>query len=193
MSCGSAPYMQRAAACSAAYARKEKRPKTLEKKPRKKKMITIAGVPFVGKRCEGDFEHTMRQPEYAKTVFVFNDNVVDAVKQPRNGAGSAIIRTHSLRYKPDERPRAIGIPTGWSVEFGGFKLKGGSLEPFARRAITLAIERLVIACTTFRSEVDCIVFSSTKDRKTLGCNIFRARDPHLYHGEAGRGARSRRE
>ena len=137
-------------------------------------MLTVVGVPFVGKNREGDFEYMMSLPKYARTVFIFNDNVVDAsVKQPFKGAGSAVIRPHSFRYNPDASPRAIGIPTGWAVESGGFKLKDGSLEPFASRAITLAIERLVIACTIFRSEVDGIVFSSGHDTETLGCSIFK--------------------
>ena len=138
-------------------------------------MVVVRGLPFLGKAMEGDFVHMIRDARYAKTVLVFNDNVVDAADtHPHNGAGSAGIRTWSLKYAPDGPPRAIGIPTGWSVASGGFKMEDGDLEPFAARAITLAFERLVLACLKF--DVTEIIYScdpNDPNRRRLGSGIFK--------------------
>ena len=47
--------------------------------------------------------------------------------KPHDGAGSAAIRTQSWKYAPTSFPRAIGIPTGWSVASGGFKVNGDTV------------------------------------------------------------------
>ena len=56
--------------------------------------LTVRGVPFRGKGVYGDFATMIKDPEFDSTIFVFNDNVVDADDRvPHNGAGSASIRT----------------------------------------------------------------------------------------------------
>ena len=137
--------------------------------------LVVRGVPFQAKGVYGDFAWMIRQPEYAKSIFVFNDNVVDGDDMnPHDGAGSAAIRTQSWKYTfSTSSPRALGIPTGWSVATGGFKVEGDGLEPFAARAITLAFERLLIACMDH--EVDEVIYSCDKTDPTnrrLGCGIF---------------------
>lgn len=121
----------------------------------------------------------VKQARYAKTVFVFNDNVVDgANSNPADGGGSAGVRTLSWKYTSESSfPRAIGIPTGWSVCTGGFKAEGTALEPFAARAITLAVERLVLACIAH--DVREVIFSCDKNDPTcrrLGSTIFSLND-----------------
>ena len=144
--------------------------------------LVVRGVPFEGKGMEGDFAWMMKDPKYSSTIFVFNDNVVDgANSKPHDGAGSAAIRTWSWKYAPEsEAPRALGVPTGWSVSSGGFRVEDGVLEPFAARAITLAFERLVLACV--RHQVDQVIFSCDKSDpscKRLGCGIFALEPPLL--------------
>ena len=148
--------------------------------------LVVSGVPFRSKGVYGDFAHMIKDPANASTVFVFNDNVVDADDAvPHDGAGSAAIRTFSWKYAdPSTSPRAIGIPTGWSVASGGFQLDGDALEPFAARAITLAFERLHIACTIHN--VERVVFSCDKDdpsNRRLGCGIFELEAPLLRYIE----------
>lgn len=143
--------------------------------------LVVRGVPFEGKNIEGDFAWMIKDPTYSSTIFIFNDNVVDgANSKPHDGAGSAAIRMWSWKYALEsEAPRALGVPTGWSVSSGGFRVEGGVLEPFAARAITLAFERLVLACVQHR--VEQVIFSCDKSdpsRQRLGCGIF-ALDPPL--------------
>ncbi len=144
--------------------------------------LVVRGVPFEGKGREGDFAWMIKDPKYSSTIFVFNDNVVDgANSKPHDGAGSAAIRTWSWKYAPEsEAPRALGVPTGWSVSSGGFRVEDGVLEPFAARAITLAFERLVLACV--RHPVDQVIFSCDKSDPScnrLGCGIFELQPPLL--------------
>lgn len=142
--------------------------------------IVVEGVAFRASGTIGDFKWMITHPAYANTILVFNDNVVDASDaSPRDGAGSAGIRTCSWKYAPSVSPRAIGIPTGWAPLCGGFQmLSSGVLEPFAARAITLAIERLVLACIQFPN-VERIVFSSDPtDTTKLGCSVFQL-DPRI--------------
>lgn len=144
--------------------------------------LVVRGMPFEGKGVEGDFAWMIKDPAYSSTIFVFNDNVVDgAVAKPHDGAGSAAIRTWSWKYGPvTEFPRALGVPTGWSVFSGGFRMDGNELEPFAARAITLAFERLVLACA--QHDVDQVIYSCDKTDplcRRLGCGIFALEPPVL--------------
>ena len=125
-------------------------------------MVAVLGVPFRGKGLPGDFEVMVRQEKYHDTILVFNDNVFDAQAEvPHDGAGTAVIRTASCKYtSPETHPRAIGIPTGWAVSSGGFKVNAdGVVEAFAIRAITLAIERLVLTCISHPG-IERIIYSS---------------------------------
>lgn len=149
-------------------------------------MVVVRGIPFVGQGMTGDFAYMMKDPTYHNTIFIFNDNVIDgASHNPHNGGGSASIRTESWKYAdPSEQPRALGIPTGWSVSSGGFKTANNDLEPFAARAITLAVERIVLACTSHK--VDQIIYSCDKSdpaKRKLGSGIFTLQPPLLRYIE----------
>lgn len=137
--------------------------------------IRVVGVAYKRPNEFGDFKVMIKDPKYDHSVFVFNDNVMDATSpNPMPGGGSAAIRLHACRYAPKAPPRAAGIPTGWCVSSGGFVLgRNGELEPFAARAIVLAIERLVLACIHHRSKVKQIVFScAPSDPTKIGTAIF---------------------
>ena len=138
--------------------------------------MEVRGVPFCGPGKHGDFKWMLRQPSYARWVFVFNDNVVDAGEEvPHDGAGSAAVRTEAFKYNQTSAPRVVGVPTGWCPSAGGFKIVDGQLESFAARAITLSIERLVVACLQFPDCVDVIAYSSDQRDPTnerLGSSIF---------------------
>lgn len=138
--------------------------------------MEVRGVPFNGAGKHGDFKWMLKQQSYARWVFVFNDNVVDSGQQaPHDGAGSAAVRTQAFKYNETSAPRVIGVPTGWCPSSGGFKIVDGQLEPFAARAITLSVERLVVACLEFPNSVDVIAYSSDQRDLTnerLGSSIF---------------------
>jgi hypothetical protein len=79
-------------------------------------MQVVASV-FVGPGCVGDFGWMIEQPEYARYLFVFNDNEEEFRAHRSHegdwgrcefGGGNAIVRPHQCT----PTPRAVGIPTG---------------------------------------------------------------------------------
>ena len=135
--------------------------------------MRLRGVVFVQRGLDGDFAHMIRDPNYKKSLFVFNDNVYDANTTPvMNGGNTACIRSAAYKYNRTEPPRASGIPTGWSSESGGFRLsKSNSMTSFTKRAIILAIERIVLLCQ--EHDIDEVVFSADPlQPNRLGCGIF---------------------
>ena len=70
---------------------------------------------FIGKGKDGDFEWMIKQDEYARSLFIFNDNETQFkafhANQPAGlsgGGGNAVIRP----FQGGAHPRAAGIPTG---------------------------------------------------------------------------------
>ena len=99
--------------------------------------IGVFGMVFKGKGKEGDFVWMIRQPEYAKTLFIFNDNqeqflefhrllakrktLLPFEQACRKGSGNAAIRP----YQCKRPPRAAGIPTGGMLPENGVLTKRG--------------------------------------------------------------------
>jgi hypothetical protein len=80
-------------------------------------MFKVKGVSFQGKNKFGDFNHMIKQTAYKKSLFLFNDNVLDAFGGSEHpGGGSAVIRPYACLG----HPMAYGMPTGWSVQTDGF-------------------------------------------------------------------------
>ena len=70
---------------------------------------------FTGKGKDGDFEWMIKQDEYARSLFIFNDNETQFkafhANQPAGlsgGGGNAVIRP----FQGGAHPHAAGIPTG---------------------------------------------------------------------------------
>lgn len=136
--------------------------------------MRLEGKLFVGNEVDGDFKFMLNDPAYEDAVLIFNDNVVDASAEVTvNGAGSASIRRASARYNAEGKPRAFGIPTGWSVQSGAFKADTVNLEFFAARAIIVEIERLVLILRSRGASVRRLVFScDANDPTRIGTGIF---------------------
>ena len=136
--------------------------------------VQVVGVPFRAHDPDRDFCLMAKDPKYADAVLVFNDNVLDSnATTPFDGAGSAAIRTLSCKYGAKDW-RAAGVPTGWSSATGGFRADSqGNLEPFAARAIVLAIERIVLSVLASEGRKTRIIFSCLpNDATKIGSGIF---------------------
>lgn len=96
---------------------------------------------FAGKHnAPGDFEWMRRQPEYADALFIYLENVIDMLMSDDAGGGSACMRKHAYYATLTEQDKcAVGIPTGWSKETGGF----ATLNDITRAIIDRAIARVV--------------------------------------------------
>lgn len=130
-------------------------------------MVTVIGVPFVAKGEDGDYEWMVKQSKYKRTLFIIQENVIDAANEKDAGAGTAVLRPFTFRYK--DVPRAAGIPTGWSVRSGAFT----RLNFFSKRAINIAVERIHRILHDHDS-ITQIVFSCSSDDTTLiGQGVFK--------------------
>ena len=130
--------------------------------------IAIRPVLFVGKESCGDFAYMAPRPEYANCVFLICENYMDMLFCNENGAGTATLRKRT--WPLSKSPCAVGIPTGWSVETGGFRVLVDSI----RRLIDLAIDR-VIAHLIEHPNVDTVIYSADPtDNAQMGVGIFQA-------------------
>jgi len=129
--------------------------------------MKVTGTPFVQHGEEGDFKWMRQQDKYRNTLFLFNENVVDSYNdQPLAGAGSAAIRPYTHRFK--EKPRAAGIPTGWSVASRGFT----TFDFLTKKIIDWSLERIRTILHN-DPEIDQIIFSCSSDDPTrIGTSIF---------------------
>eukprot|EP00966_Prymnesium_polylepis_P326238 7382151-Prymnesium_polylepis.1 len=98
--------------------------------------LKVYGVLFTGLNKVGDFAWMVMKVKYKNTLFVIMENFLDAISDDKSaGGGTAILRPLSKVSESDTAPpRAVGIPTGWSTESGGFSHVG--IE--SKRAIDLS-------------------------------------------------------
>ena len=124
---------------------------------------------FKGSGCHGDFGWMIQQPEFARSLFVFNDNEsqFNAFHEGKPsglsaGGGNAIIRP----YQGSKPQRAAGVPTGDSR---GYQ----ELSPQIKQTIDRAIEYIKELLNS--GDYDELVFSYDNKKDTLGTGIFK---PH---------------
>lgn len=129
--------------------------------------IEVIRSSYGGAGSVGDFGWMIDRPEYARTLFVFNDNETQFYEHQRRqgsshrcspGGGNAVIRPYQCRTPP----RATGVPTGRA---GGY----ASLAE-GQRAIDDAIDRLDDLLAT--GDYDAVAFSWDARSHTLGVSIF---------------------
>lgn len=154
--------------------------------PRDFGQIKVSGVVFDGNGKEGDFVWMIRQPEYNKTLFIFNDNqeqfdefhkFLAKKNRPllsffdhacRKGSGNAAIRPYQCK-KP---PRAAGIPTGGMLPNpqGEGNIKRGYAKVWEGKAyIDEAFDYIRNLITTH--DYDQVIYSKNKDNR-FGSGIF---------------------
>ena len=102
--------------------------------------VKVYGVLFSGLNKIGDFAWMVKKQKYNNTLFVIMENFLDAISDDKSaGGGTATLRPFTKVNDTDTvPPRAVGIPTGWSMESGGFSHVG--IE--SKRAIDLSVERI---------------------------------------------------
>ena len=134
-------------------------------------MIEVMPTMFSGLGKIGDFAWMQLQPEYAKSLFVFNDNeeqfdafLVGKANGFTAGGGNAIARP----WRKSSPPRSAGIPTG--RQNTGYK----TLDTPVKTKIDQALD--VITLLTSSGEYDRVVFSTDSSCSMLGTGIFSVSD-----------------
>jgi len=125
---------------------------------------------FSGEHQDGDFSWMIERPEYARSLFIFNDNEVQFIAFLKGhptgfeaGGGNAKIRP----YQGHSPIRAAGIPTG---NHGGYQ----KLDMNVRGLVDDAIAHIRRLLAT--GNYDQVVFSYDPKKKTLGTGIFTVAD-----------------
>lgn len=131
------------------------------------KSTPVVGSIFSGPGKSGDFRWMADQPEYDRTLFVFNDNEEqyfahlsgDRRSGCSVGGGNAAVRPLQCQ----EPPRAIGIPTG--SRGVGYP----ALDDRVKSIIDQAVDRI----RSLMPAYDQVVFSKDPHSSTLGTGIFK--------------------
>ena len=125
---------------------------------------------FSGGHKDGDFSWMIDRPEYARSLFIFNDNEAQFIVFHTGhaaglsaGGGNAAIRP----YQGHSPIRAAGIPTG---NLGGYQKLDKNVRALVDDAIA-HIQRLLAT-----GNYDQVIFSYDARQKTIGTGIFQVAD-----------------
>lgn len=148
------------------YTKEEKRLYKPTKLMFSRNKITLIPSVYKGPGKYGDFEWMIRQPEYDKVLFIFNDNEESFLRSSgAKGKGNAVIRPSSI----GDAPRSAGIPTGYYVKgkinHGYTSLSDGR----AKKIIDLSITKIRNLLATGR--YDTVMYSGNSNGE-LGSSIF---------------------
>ena len=121
---------------------------------------------YTGAGKVGDFEWMIKQPKYARSLFIFNDNETQFkafhANQPTGlhaGGGNAVVRP----FQGGSHPRAAGIPTG---DGGGYQ----HLDAHVKGVIDQALDYIKNLLKSGRYNE--IVFCTDSTGQTIGTGIF---------------------
>lgn len=122
---------------------------------------------YSGIQRDGDFFWMINRPEYARSLFVFNDNEAQFIAFHKGyadglsaGGGNAVIRP----YQGHSPIRAAGIPTGTAG--CGYTELNHNVRALVDDAIA-HIRRLLAT-----GNYDQVIFSYDSKKKTLGTKIY---------------------
>jgi hypothetical protein len=125
---------------------------------------------YSGPRQNGDFSWMIGRPEFARALFIFNDNEAQFIAFQTGhasgltaGGGNAAIRP----YQGHSPIRAAGIPTG---NHGGYQKLDKNVRALVDDAIA-HIQRLLAT-----DNYDQVIFSYDAKNETLGTGIFNVAD-----------------
>lgn len=130
--------------------------------------IAVRGVLFTEREKDGDFKYMSARAEHANSVFIVGENYLDMLFNTKDGGGTAAIRTKT--WPNTDGPCAVGIPTGWSQESGGFRM----LLPVVRKLIDAGIDRVVAHLIKFPHVNEVIYSADIADQSKLGVGIFKS-------------------
>lgn len=139
--------------------------------------IDVEAVTFRAAGEPGDFGWMRDQPEYARALFLFNDNEsqFEAYQRGDRDAGCAPGAGNG-RYRPwqcEDPPRAAGVPTGAG---GGYR----ALDDHTRAVIDRALAH--VRRVLHDGDYDRVVYSCEDgDAALLGSGTFRPADDVLRY------------
>jgi len=139
--------------------------------------VPIIGIIFKENDKDRDFLKMIKQPKYANSLFIFNDNVTQHKTGIYKGSsGNGPMRRYNKYGEYNDRPRSAGIPTG---DGGGFTSLTQVVKDKAVAAhIDNAIEDIKSLMSTYT--YDNIFYSSGSDGM-IGIKEFKVDAPVLQY------------
>lgn len=133
--------------------------------------VTVVASPFKGGKQDGDFQWMLKQPENDDALFIIAENYLDSVRDDASaGGGTACLRMLTPdRVADGVVPRAVGIPTGWSLQTRGFS-QLDSL--YVKTIIDLSLDRVAIVLSQHPQIKRLIYSSDAADPLLVGVGIF---------------------
>ena len=129
--------------------------------------VVVEGVCFTKRNCNGDFKWMLKQPEYADAVFIITENLIDMLFSSENGGGTAALRKNT--WPTSSSPRAVGIPTGWSQDSGGFR----ALDNTVKKIISCAKMRILSHLYEYPNVKKIIYSAEPSNTQLIGSGIFK--------------------
>jgi hypothetical protein len=143
--------------------------------PKKASFMKVIKSQYAGPNSVGDFSWMIDRPEYARSLFIFNDNEMQFIAFHTGhaagftaGGGNAAIRP----YQGHSPIRAAGIPTG---EKSGYQQLDLNVRALIDDAMA-HIQRLLKS-----GNYDEVIFSYDASNDTLGTGIFDVADEVKSH------------
>lgn len=133
--------------------------------------VTVVATTFKGRKKDGDFKWMVKQPENDDALFIIAENYLDSVRDDASeGGGTACLRMLTPdRVADGVVPRAVGIPTGWSLQTRGFS-QLDSL--YVKTIIDLSLDRASIVLSQHPQIKRLIYSSDAADPLLVGVGIF---------------------
>eukprot|EP00966_Prymnesium_polylepis_P020545 472628-Prymnesium_polylepis.2 len=133
--------------------------------------VTVVSTLFKGKNKDGDFKWMVKQPENSDALFVIAENFLDSMRDDWDeGAGTAVLRPLCpQRVKPGQTPRAVGVPTGWSVAAMGFPFMD---SVFIKTAIDLSLDRIALVLDQHPQYTRLVYSADADSPRLIGVKIF---------------------
>ena len=106
------------------------------------RQLAVVGKVYAGKDKDGDFKWMVKQKEYNDTLFLIAENFLDSLLDDSvAGGGTAVLRMRCpQRVVAGNTPRAVGVPTGWSLTASGFP----HMDNYIKTVIDLSLDRIAL-------------------------------------------------
>ena len=133
--------------------------------------VAVVGKLYTGKDKDGDFKWMVKQKQYGDTLFLIAENFLDSLLDDAEpGGGTAVLRMKCpQRVAQGETPRAVGVPTGWSLASSGF----GQLTCDIKQVIDLSLDRIALTLDQYPEFKRLMYSCDEKAPNLLGVKIFK--------------------
>ena len=135
------------------------------------RQVAVVGKLYAGKDKDGDFKWMIKQKEYNDTLFLIAENFLDSLLDDSvAGGGTAVLRMRCpQRIVAGSTPRAVGVPTGWSLTSSGFR----DMDNYVKTVIDLSLDRIAIVLDQHPQFKRLIYSCDEKAPNLLGVKIFK--------------------